>query len=280
MPVGAPLGRASSFDRGCLELFGRVGELPPYVSAVDTEGGPCAARWRHDLPPKGETTDPRHTDLSGREAEETREMTTFVALLRAVNVGGTAPLQMEELRRMLERMGLTAVRSLRQSGNLVFDGPTQALDRVERRLETESIRTLDRPLEFFVRTALGWRTLIERNPFVSEARVAPEHLQVTLLKGAPPLSAWQALKDAVTGPERIRGAGREAYIVYPDGIGRSRLAPALIERKLGTRGTSRNWNTVLGLQALTSEASPSRRSAGGPHRARGPPPPRGADVAR
>ena len=55
---------------------------------------------------------------------------------------------------------------------------------------------------------------------------------------------------AITGPEVVRASGRHAYIVYPNGTGRSRLTNALIEKHLGTRGTGRNWNTVLKLRAL------------------------------
>ncbi|HET7599536.1 MAG TPA: hypothetical protein VFK09_04555, partial [Gemmatimonadales bacterium] len=60
----------------------------------------------------------------------------------------------------------------------------------------------------------------------------------------------ERLQAAITGPERVRLEGKNAYIVYPAGIGRSRLTNALLERHLGTRGTGRNWNTVLRLEAL------------------------------
>jgi uncharacterized protein (DUF1697 family) len=61
-----------------------------------------------------------------------------------------------------------------------------------------------------------------------------------------------ALQKAIVGREIVRAQGRSAYIVYPDGIGRSKLTAAMIEKKLGTRGTGRNWNTVLKLAALAS----------------------------
>ncbi len=61
-----------------------------------------------------------------------------------------------------------------------------------------------------------------------------------------------ALQAAITGPETVRAKGRQAYIVYPNGIGRSRLTSKLIERKLGTRTTGRNWNTVLKLGAAAT----------------------------
>ena len=61
-----------------------------------------------------------------------------------------------------------------------------------------------------------------------------------------------ALQKAIVGREVVRAKGRCAYIVYPDGIGRSKLTGALIEKKLGTRGTARNWNTVLKLRNLVA----------------------------
>ena len=60
----------------------------------------------------------------------------------------------------------------------------------------------------------------------------------------------QTLQQAHKGPEIIRHEGRELYIVYPNGIGRSKLTGSLIEKKLGTRGTGRNWNTLGKLAAL------------------------------
>jgi len=70
------------------------------------------------------------------------------------------------------------------------------------------------------------------------------------LRDAPDRAAVAGLQKAIAGREVVRTSGRHAYIVYPDGIGRSRLTVALIEKKLGTRGTGRNWNTVLKLAAL------------------------------
>jgi len=70
------------------------------------------------------------------------------------------------------------------------------------------------------------------------------------LKDRPHATAVKALQDAIEGPEIIRGEGRQLYIVYPVGIARSRLTNKLIEDKLRTRGTGRNWNTVLKLGDL------------------------------
>ena len=73
------------------------------------------------------------------------------------------------------------------------------------------------------------------------------------LKAAANAKDVKAIQDAITGPEIIRGDGRHLYIVYPDGIGKSRLTNIFLEKKLGIRGTARNWNTVLKIAALADE---------------------------
>jgi uncharacterized protein (DUF1697 family) len=95
--------------------------------------------------------------------------------------------------------------------------------------------------------------IVESNPFPKEAKTDPGHLVAMCLKETPETADVRALQAAIAGPEIVRAKGSHLYIVYPAGIGTSRLTNAFIERKLGTRGTARNWNTVLKLQALASE---------------------------
>ncbi len=177
---------------------------------------------------------------------------SYVALLRAVNLGGSSQVSMSALRELLVQLKCRDVHSLLQSGNLVFR--TESIDgaQLERRLEAEVAKDFERPIDIFVRTAPEWRAIVSANPFPGEAQRDPGHLLVTWLKDAPTGAAWRELAAAIVGSERVRGRGREAYIHYPDGVGGSRLTATLIERKLGTRGTSRNWNTVKKIEALLS----------------------------
>jgi uncharacterized protein (DUF1697 family) len=101
-----------------------------------------------------------------------------------------------------------------------------------------------------VRSADEWADIVAKNPFADEARRDPAHLVVVALKTKPGASALAALQAAVSGPELIRAHGRELYVRYPAGQGRSKLTNAVIEKKLATRGTARNWNTALKLDAL------------------------------
>ena len=179
-------------------------------------------------------------------------MSVYIALLRAVNVGGVA-VAMAELRAMLADMGFDNPRTLLQSGNAVFgvDAKTSPAA-LEKKLEARAQQTFGKPVTFMVRTAAEWNAIIERNPFPKEAKSDPSHLLVLTLKGAPTVAAVKALRAKYDGPESIEVRGREAYLVYPEGIGRSRLTAALLDRSLGFAGTGRNWNTVLKLAAMAA----------------------------
>jgi len=179
------------------------------------------------------------------------------ALIRGINVGGHKKIAMSALREMLTKLGFDDVQSLLQSGNLVFRSGNQTESQLERLLETETEKRLGVQAAFFVRTPEELKNAVARNPFPEEAKRDPGHLLVMFLKDAPDKKSVEALQAAIVGSEIVRADGRNAYIVYPDGIGTSRLTNAVIEKKLGTRGTGRNWNTILKLAAIA--ASPSSR---------------------
>lgn len=179
--------------------------------------------------------------------------TTCVALLRGVNVGGRTTLAMSELRGLLTTLGLGNPRTLLQSGNAVFT-TTKTAASIEAMLEREIRARLHFETDFFVRTAAEWIDAVGRNPYPAEAASDPARLVMVSLRHEPSAAAVTTLAAAIKGPERVRAAGRQLYIVYPDGQGRSKLTGAMIEKLLETRGTARNWNTVLKLQALVSGA--------------------------
>ena len=173
---------------------------------------------------------------------------TRIALLRAVNVGGRS-MPMADLRNLVTGLGFSDVRTLLQSGNLVFRGGGTD-EAVEPMLEAESERRFGYRCDYFVRTLDEWDDIIAANPFKDEARDDPARLVVVTLKSVVTDGALAALRGAIKGREYADAQGRAAYIVYPDGQGESKLTISVIERTLGVRGTARNWNTVLKLAAL------------------------------
>jgi uncharacterized protein (DUF1697 family) len=178
-------------------------------------------------------------------------MAVHVGLLRAVNLGGNTQVAMSDLRNLLTDLGFEQVRSVLNSGNLVFGAGRKKGVTLEQLLETETEKHLGLRTDFHVRTADEWAAVVAENPFSGEAKRDPGHLVVMFLKKAPTAKAVETLRAAIAGPEIIDVVGRHAYTIYPNGIGRSRLTNKLIDSKLGTRGTGRNWNTVLKLAELT-----------------------------
>lgn len=173
-----------------------------------------------------------------------------IALLRAVNVGGTGKIAMADLRGFMAELGFGEVRTLLQTGNIVFESDGHSGKKLEKFLEDEARCRLGLDTAFLIRTPDEWEKLIKGNPFPEIARDDPGHLLVMALKDVADGSAAEALEAAVSGPERVVASGRHLYIDYAEGIGRSKLTNVLIERKLDTCGTARNWNTVLKIAGM------------------------------
>jgi uncharacterized protein (DUF1697 family) len=179
---------------------------------------------------------------------------THIGLLRAVNLAGHNTVSMGALRDLLASVGMRNVRTLLQSGNAVFDSEVSPTEKLEALLERATGKRLGVNTEFFVRSADEWKAIIAANPFPQEAKADPARLVIVCLKRRVDRAAVAALQSAIAGRETVRAKGREAYITYPDGMGRSKLTTALIEKHLGCRGTARNWNTVLKLAAAAGAA--------------------------
>lgn len=179
-------------------------------------------------------------------------MTTYIALLRGINVGGHKNVAMADLRDLFVELGFGEVRTLLQSGNVVFRARSRPTTGLEQLLEHEAERRIGLTTDFIVRTNEEWGNLIERNPFVAETERDPAHLVAMFLKAVPRSEDVEALQAAIRGREVVRSGGQQLYVVYPDGMGRSHLTISLIEKTLGTRATGRNWNTVMKLESVSN----------------------------
>jgi uncharacterized protein (DUF1697 family) len=167
----------------------------------------------------------------------------FVSMLRGINVGGHNMIGMAALADVYAGVGLTSVRTLLQSGNVVFrSGPVSRAQLVTRLQDTIEKRFAIRP-EIILRSPAELRAAIAANPFPKVARDDPSHLLITFLD-RPPAAEGVATLAAFKWPERFKLVGKDLYAHYPEGIARSKLTNALIEKTLKARGTARNWNTL------------------------------------
>lgn len=180
-------------------------------------------------------------------------MSTWIALVRALNVGTANRVAMSALREMFEAQGFTDPQTLIVSGNIVFGATSRTGAAIERTLESAMQKHFGLALDYVVRSPAEWEKLIAEVPLADVAKRDPARLIVMCLKGAPGAGEVAALQKSIRGREVIRARGAQLYIHYPDGSGQSKLTLSVIEKALGVRGTGRNWNTVLKLQALVRE---------------------------
>jgi uncharacterized protein (DUF1697 family) len=166
-------------------------------------------------------------------------MTVFIALLRAVNVGGTGKLPMAELRALCEQHGFEDVRTYIQSGNVVFVSAL-AKDEVKAMLEAALAEKMGKPVGVLLRTRAELKAAYDHNPFPD---ADPKQVIVLFLDEKPKKGALDGV--VIPGSERLELRGRELFIHYPDGQGSSKLKVPFAQV-----GTGRNLNTVAALIEL------------------------------
>jgi uncharacterized protein (DUF1697 family) len=177
-------------------------------------------------------------------------VTAFVALVRGINVGGKT-LKMATLTSICESLGLEDVKTYLQSGNVMFRSRSGSAS-LAKKIEDAIRKDVKMEVRVMVRTHDELQRAIDANPFTEECKADPSHTIIVFLDREPSKDAIAALRDAYKGPEPMHFHGRELYIFYGGGMGKSKLTPALYEKKLGVSGTARNWNTVTKLAELLS----------------------------
>ena len=169
-------------------------------------------------------------------------MPTYVALLRAVNVGGTGKISMSDLKALCTDAGFSRVQTYIASGNVIFESRTPAA-KVKSALEARLRAHVGTPIGVLVRTAAEMSAVLKANPF---AKLSPTYTVAIFLDRAPPADALD--HAAGQADEKMRLGQREIFVHYPSGQGKSKLRiPA------AKAGTARNMNTIAKLAAMAAD---------------------------
>ena len=197
--------------------------------------------------PRGILADPDEEEPHERMTSSGE--TTYVALVRGINVGRAKPVAMSDLRETVESAGFEDVRTLLRSGNVVCVSRGSP-DEVGRALETAIEARLRFDVRVVVRTAAELEAVVDAN-LIAEAAAEGSNLHVMFL--AKPLSTAErrSLEAADFGTDVVRPAGREIYVWYRHGMSGSDTATRL-GRLLEATVTDRNWNTVNRLSAMAA----------------------------
>jgi uncharacterized protein (DUF1697 family) len=176
--------------------------------------------------------------------------TTYVALLRGINLGGRNKVSMADLRALFASLGAEEVATYVQSGNVIFksaDASAKLIEATERRIR----RDLGLSVTVLLRTRPQLAKVLAGNPFANDEREATK-LHVTFLAAKPDRTRVRELDPERAEPDEFRVAGQEIYLRCPNGYGRSKLTNAYFEKQLGVAATTRNWKTVRKLVELAS----------------------------
>jgi uncharacterized protein (DUF1697 family) len=176
-------------------------------------------------------------------------MTTYVALLRSVNVAGHGRLAMPELKDSFLALGYTDVATYIQTGNVVFKSPSRSAPKLETAIEQQLESAFGSTPKVIVRTAAELARAVATSPYPDRGADPSRH-HVTFLAAAPSKANLAKFNPPESGRDELTVIGREVYVHTPDGYANTKLTGTYLERHLGVSSTTRNWNTVTKLNAL------------------------------
>jgi uncharacterized protein (DUF1697 family) len=180
-------------------------------------------------------------------------MEILISMLRGINVGGHNLIKMEALRELYGSLKFENPRSYVQSGNVVFGSKEKDLKKIARKIEDAIEREFGCRPDVILRTTEEMRDVIKRNPFKGDREAAK--MVVSFLASDPDKEAPEKIRAIKVGPEELILAGRELYMYYPDGMGKSKVTGAMLDKALKVRGTARNWNSVRKLLEMAEATS-------------------------
>jgi len=184
-------------------------------------------------------------------SEMPKGSTRYVALLRGINVGRAKPVAMTELKEEVEALGFGEVRTLLRSGNVVFTGKREDPDQLSRAIEAAIEQRFAMKVGVVVRTGDELAAAVAANP-IAEAAGEGSNLHVMFLAGPLTDAERDRIEPKQFEPDVVRIADREVYVWYRNGMSGSKTAE-LLDRRIRTLVTDRNWNTIGKLLVLARD---------------------------
>ena len=178
--------------------------------------------------------------------------TTYLALLRGINLGPKNKISMPELADVFAKAGCQDVRTYIQSGNVICEAIPEVSVRLPELITKEIQKRFSHKVPVMLRTTGEMRGVIRENPFLEEG-AAEDVLHVMFLADLPRPGAVKSLDPGRSPPNRFNVRGKEVYLLCPEGFARTKLTSSYFDSKLGTIGTVRSWRTVTKLLELMEQ---------------------------
>ena len=176
---------------------------------------------------------------------------TYVALLRGINLGGHKIVKMDQLRKAFGDLGLGEVKTYIQSGNVVFNAPARDGASLAKKIEEKIVREFGFPVPVLVKTAVEVGEVLRNNPLVREKGIDLSKLHVTFLASTPEKSVLKTLDGIEAAEDRFCCLGQAVYLYCPNGYHTTKFGNNVLEKMLKVGTTTRNWRTVNQLYQMT-----------------------------
>jgi len=188
-------------------------------------------------------------------------MPVLISMLRGVNVGPHNRIKMDALCALYVSLHLKDLRTYVQSGNVIFRTKEKNTAQLAKKIQAAIEREFGFSTPVILRTPDEFKRTIAANPFAGRQGIDSAKLLVTFLASEPSAAARAQLHALKPSPEELHLVGRELYIYFPNGAGRSKLQWSALDKKLETTGTARNWNSVTKMLEIADEMADDRDPA-------------------
>lgn len=174
-------------------------------------------------------------------------MTTYISLLRGINVSGKNIIKMDDLKKMYEKLNCKNISTYLQSGNVVFTAEENNKTELETKITGQIKNDFGYEVPVIVLTISDLKQITDNNPFLQEPDKDQTFFHVTFLSGKPENYDPAVITDKKEKGEEIIITEKAVYLYCPNGYGKTKLTNNLIENKLKVGATTRNWKTTTEL---------------------------------
>jgi uncharacterized protein (DUF1697 family) len=180
-------------------------------------------------------------------------MAVIIAMLRGVNLGPHNRIKMDALRALCATLKLRDAQTYVQSGNVIFHTDQRDVTKLPQRIEDAIEKKFKFRCDVICRTTAEMKAVVANNPFAKRRGIHPGKLLVTFLSSDPGEAARTNIRAMKIEPEELWIGGRECFVYFPGGMGRSKFSWPKIGKMLGVTGTGRNWNSVLAMTEMAEK---------------------------
>ncbi|MGV7105147.1 DUF1697 domain-containing protein [Flavobacterium sp. U410] len=180
-------------------------------------------------------------------------MTTYISILRGINVSGKNIIKMDALKTLYQSLEFDNITTYIQSGNVIFTSSLSDTTLLEQKISEQIKSNYGYEIPVIVMKFEQLKQIIENNPFLEDNSNNPEWMHITFLSATPIMTTSSAIEEKIQNEEKLSIAKNAVYLYCPKGYGQTKLTNTFLESKLKVKTTTRNWKTTNELLRLVKE---------------------------